>query len=83
MVTVVVLLPVASPVEGVPPRSSSFTSPTSHNPPPRLTTRSFLDYERKKEEAQKGVCVCVCVCVGGCVCVRTCVCACVCVCKRV
>ena len=63
LVTMVILLPVASPIEGVPPRSSSFTSSTSHNPPPRLTMRSFLDYERKKEEAQKGVCVCVHMCV--------------------
>ena len=65
-----ILLPVASPIEGVPPRSSSFTSSTSHNPPPRLTMRSFLDYERKKEEAQKGVCACVHVCMGVYVCVK-------------
>ena len=62
-----ILLPVASPIEGVPPRSSSITSSTSHNPPPRLTMRSFLDYERKKEEAQKGVCVHVCMGVYVCV----------------
>ena len=76
LVTMVILLPVASPIEGVPPRSSSFTSSTSHNPPPRLTMRSFLDYERKKEEAQKGACVCVCVhaCMSVCACVRVCVC---------
>ena len=64
----------ASPVEAV-PRSSSFTS--SHNTPMRLTTRSFLDYEQRREEAQKGLWVCVGV--GGCMCVYMCVCVCVCV----
>ena len=44
------------------PRSQSAGQRTV-TPTRRLTPRQFIDYDRKKEEAQKGECVCVCVCV--------------------
>lgn len=45
---------VGGPHSPTPEPAEVVTSPTSTLQPPRLTPRCFVDYDRKKEEAEKG-----------------------------